>query len=39
MMQAALDFTKPVVPMRSTLYACVNETGAPDDLVVLEGRA
>ena len=36
LMQAAMDFTQPVVAVKSALYACVRDDGATDDLLVIE---
>lgn len=36
LMQAAMDFTQPVVAVKSALYACVRDDGTPDDLFVIE---
>lgn len=36
LMQAAIDFTQPTVPMRPDLYACVRSDGSPDDLLVID---
>lgn len=34
--QAALDFTTPAVPCRSRLVDCINESGGPDQLFIVE---
>lgn len=36
LMQAAVDFTEPTVPIRSRLYDCVRVDGAGDHLLVIE---
>lgn len=36
LMQAAIDFTQPTVPMRANLSACERSDGTPDYLLVLE---
>ena len=36
LMQAAMDFTQPVVAVKSALYACVRHDGVPDDLLIIE---
>lgn len=34
--QAAFDFTLPAVPSRSRLIECVNDSGSPDHLLIIE---
>lgn len=36
LMQTAVDFTEPMVPMQSHLYECVQDGGEPDHLLVIE---